>query len=161
MRKTLIVLLSLLLTACVDDTASYYVDGPNGSHALTLRRLQRHLFSDEVEVELIMSRWPDCQRRQVLTQTPADEVEIELYSRGDNSWTLREGKQQWLLETQTCTLAADGKGEAGELLGVYRVEGGKLVFEAAVAATEAANGAAPEGQAPSEAAPPAAPAGGQ
>jgi hypothetical protein len=158
MRKTLIVLMSLLLTACVDDSASYYVDGPNGSHALTLRRLQQHLFSDEVDVELIMSRWPDCQRRLVLTQAPAEEVEIELYSRGDNSWTLREGKQQWLLESQTCTMAADGKGEPGELLGVYRVEGGKLVFEAAVVATDAANGAAPAAQQPPET---AAPAGGQ
>lgn len=132
MRKILILLLPLLLTACVDDSASYYVDGGAGNHALTLHRAQEHFWSDEVNVELILSRLPDCQRRLVLAQMPADEVEIELYSSGDNVWTLRSGKQAWQVDTQTCTQYAEAKGDPGDLVGVFRDEGGKLAFAAAV-----------------------------
>ncbi|OEZ56309.1 MULTISPECIES: hypothetical protein [unclassified Duganella] len=132
MRKILIVLTSLLLTACVDDTASYYADGSTGNHALTLHRAQKHFWSKNSSVELIMQRLPECLRRIELTEMPADEVEIELLSGGDNVWTLRAGKEMWQVETQSCTQYPDVKGDGGELIGVFRVDGNKLVFEAAV-----------------------------
>ncbi|NVD71639.1 hypothetical protein D0T25_29885 [Duganella sp. BJB488] len=132
MRKILIVLTSLLLTACVDDSASYYADGSTGNHALTLHRAQKHFWSSDSNVELIMQRLPDCLRRVELAEMPADDVEIELLSNGDNVWTLRAGKEQWQVETQTCTQYPDVKGSEGELIGVFRVEDKKLVFEAAV-----------------------------
>ncbi|NRR33339.1 hypothetical protein HSX11_24490 [Oxalobacteraceae bacterium] len=139
MRKILIVLTSLLLTACVDDSASYYADGGPGNHALTLRRVQPHFWSGDVTVELIMSRWPDCQRRLQLTQGPGEEVEIELFSSGDNLWTLRSGKDMWQVESETCTQFAEVKGEIGEPIGIFRVDAGKFVFEPAI------NAAAPAG----------------
>jgi hypothetical protein len=163
-------LLPLLLTACVDDSASYYPDGSAASHTLTVHRAQQHFWSDEVSVELIMSRMPDCQRRVTLEQMPAEDVEIELYSGGDNTWTLRAGKQAWQVETQTCTQFAEAKGEPGELVGVFRAEGSKFVFAAAVlvpaeqsaAPTTAATEAPPQEAPPAPAAPagpaPAAPA---
>jgi hypothetical protein len=131
MRKILIVLTSLMLTACVDDSASYYADS-TGNHALTIHRAQKHFWSSASSVELIMQRLPDCLRRIQLDEMPADEVEIELLSGGDNVWTLRAGKQMWQVETQTCTQYPDVKGDGGELIGVFRADGGKLVFEAAV-----------------------------
>jgi hypothetical protein len=131
MRKILIVLTSLMLTACVDDSASYYADS-SGNHALTIHRSQKHFWSSASSVELIMQRLPDCLRRIQLDEMPADEVEIELLSGGDNVWTLRAGKQMWQVETQTCTQYPDVKGDGGELNGVFRADGGKLVFEAAV-----------------------------
>jgi hypothetical protein len=131
MRKILIVLTSLMLTACVDDSASYYADS-TGNHALTIHRSQKHFWSSASSVELIMQRLPDCLRRIQLDEMPADEVEIELLSGGDNVWTLRAGKQMWQVETQTCTQYPDVKGDGGELIGVFRADGGKLVFEAAV-----------------------------
>ncbi len=133
MRKYLILLLPLLLTACVDDSASYSVDNGPSTHALSVHRTQEHFWSDAVRVELILSHLPDCQRRLVLEQMPAEDVEIELYSSGDDVWTLRSGKQTWQVETQTCTQFAEAKGEPGELVGVFRDEGGKLTFAAAVA----------------------------
>ena len=158
MRKILLVLICLMLTACVDDSASYYVDGATKNHALTLHRAQPHFWGGDIDVELILSRWPDCQRRLVLAQMPADEVEIELLSAGDNVWTLRAGKQLWQVETQSCTQYADVKGDPGELIGVFRVDGDKLVFEAAVSApADAAAPAAPAAAAPG-ALPTAAPA---
>jgi len=132
MRKLFIVLMSLMLTACVDDTASYYADGTNGSHALTIHRQQKYFWSSDSKVELIMQRLPECLRRVELTDMPADDVEIELLSGGDNVWTLRVGKEMWQVETQSCTEYPDVKGDGGELMGVFRVDGNKLVYEAAV-----------------------------
>ncbi len=132
MRKIAIVLMSLMLTACVDDSASYYADAGNGNHALTIHRAQKHFWSSASSVELIMQRQPDCVRRIELDEMPAEDVEIELLSGGDNVWTLRAGKEMWQVETQTCTQYPDVKGDGGELIGVFRVDGGKLVFEAAV-----------------------------
>jgi len=143
MRKILIVLLPLLLTACVDDSASYYADGPVGNHALTIHRMQKHFWSKQATVELIMQRLPDCLRRVELTEMPADEVEIELFSGGDNVWTLRAGQEAWQVETQTCTMYPDVKGDGGELMGVFRADGNKFVYEAAVVETVPANGPAP------------------
>ena len=131
MRKILIVLTSLMLAACVDDSASYYADS-TGNHALTVHRAQKHFWSGASSVELIMQRLPDCLRRIQLDEMPADDVEIELLSGGDNVWTLRAGKEMWQVETQSCTQYPDVKGDGGELIGVFRADGGKLVFEAAV-----------------------------
>ena len=154
MRKFLILmpLLPLLLTACVDDSASYFADGKTGNHALTIHRAQKYFWSKESRIELIMLRLPDCQRRVELSEMPADEVEIELLSGGDNVWTLRAGSEMWQVETQSCTMYPDVKGDGGELLGVFRDDGGKLVYEAAVlepapeakSAVEAAATPAPE-----------------
>jgi len=135
MRKFLIILTSLLLTACVDDSASYHVDGENGSHVVTLHRVQKHFWSRDSEIELILQHLPDCLRRIPLTEMPADDVEIELLSAGDNVWTLRAGEEMWQVETQSCTQYPDVKGDGGELIGVFRVDEKKLVFEAAVLET--------------------------
>jgi uncharacterized protein (DUF2249 family) len=132
MRKILIVLMSLMLTACVDDTASYYPENGNSEHALTVHRTQKYFWSSASSVELIMQHLPQCLRRIELSEMPADDVEIELLSGGDNVWTLRAGKEVWQVETQTCTQYPDVKGDGGELIGVFRVDGDKLVFEDAV-----------------------------
>nr|WP_315400700.1 hypothetical protein [uncultured Duganella sp.] len=132
MRKVLIVVMSLMLTACADDTASYYPDKGNAEHVLTVHRSQKFFWSSDSTVELIMQHLPQCLRRIALADTPADDVEVELYSGGDNVWTLRSGGEAWQVETQTCTQYPDVKGNGGELIGVFRVDGGKMVFEEAV-----------------------------
>ncbi|MBA5686111.1 hypothetical protein [Rugamonas apoptosis] len=146
MRKILLATLPLLLTACVDDSASYYVGGRGSSHALTVKREQEHLWKRDAAVSLILSRLPDCQRRITLGSMPAKEVEIELFGLGEQGWILRDGNQLWQVETQTCTELPEPKKEAGDLLGVFRVEGGKLVFVPAVLSPDGAPGAAADGQ---------------
>ena len=143
MRKILIALLPIVLTACVDDSASYYADGPVGNHALIVHRTQKHFWSKESKVELIMQRLPECMRRIELTDMPADEVEIELLSGGDNVWTLRAGKEMWQFETQSCTVYPDVKGDGGELMGVFRADGARFVYEAAVVETAGSDTTAP------------------
>ena len=137
MRKFPILLMSLLLTACVDDSASYYIDG--GNHALTLRRQQTYFWKDQATLLLIAAHLPECERRHVLAVARPSTVDIEVFASGDGVWTLRSGSVTWQVETQTCTVVAQPpKGEPGERVGAFKVQNGKLVFERAGAGTTAA-----------------------
>jgi hypothetical protein len=126
MRRTSVLLASLLLAGCVDGSASYYIDGSD--HALSVRAKQEYFWSDEVELKLVAVRWPECQRQHVLIDVPAAQVEVELYASGDNAYTVRVGKQDWHVETQTCGQAAQGA--PGQRLGIFKLDANnKLVFE--------------------------------
>ena len=134
MRKFPILLMSVLLTACVDDSASYYIDG--GNHALTLRRQQTYFWKDKATLLLIAANLPDCERRHVLAVTRPSTVDIDVFAGDDGVWTLRSGSVTWQVETQTCSvLAQPRKGDPGERVGAFRVRNGKLVFEAAATST--------------------------
>ena len=137
MRKFLLLLMPVLLSACVDDSASYFIDG--GTHALTLRRQQTYFWKDKATLLLIATRLPECERRHVLAVTRPSTVNIDVFARGDGAWTLRSGSVTWQVETQTCSvLAQPVNGEPGERVGAFKVRNGKLVFEPA-----ATTGAAP------------------
>jgi len=144
MRKILIALLPLLLAGCVDDTASYRTEG--GNLSITLHRAQEHLWSKDVTVEVIVARQPECQRRVELGVIPADEVEFELLSPGEDQWYLRADQQLWQFETVNCTQYEEAKGQPGQLLGLYKVEDGKLLFEPAKAAPAPAQAAEAQAQ---------------
>ena len=143
MRKFPILLMSVLLTACVDDSASYYIDG--GNHALTLRRQQSYFWKDKATLLLVAARLPECERRHVLAVTRPSTVNIDVFASGDGVWTLRSGSVTWQVETQTCSVVAQpAKGEPGERVGAFKVRNGKLFFERAATATDTATaGAAP------------------
>ena len=134
MRKALLVLTSLLLAGCVDQSASYIIDG-NSDHALTVRAEQEYFWSDEVSLTLIVSRWPECQRQYPLAKLPIPEVDVELYASGDNVFTLRAGKQAWQVDAQTCAQSPVAPAAAtGEKLGDFKLGDVKMVFEAAATA---------------------------
>lgn len=100
MRKLLIVMLSVLLSGCVQDFAIYMFDGQE--HSLTVRRQQRYFWQDSVEVQLMATNLPQCQRLHILsTDAPAD-IKVELFAAGDGLWNIRMGKQLWQAETTTC-----------------------------------------------------------
>ena len=81
MRKILF-LAPLLLAGCVDDSATYYIDG--NQHALTVRAMQEHFWNKDITLDLIATRMPDCQRRIPLGQLPMSDIEIELFGSGEN-----------------------------------------------------------------------------
>ena len=60
---------------------------------------------------------------------------VDVYMTGPNAFLLEQGKYLYSVETQTCQkfekLAAPPEGGKGEMVGVFREEGGKLVFVAA------------------------------
>ena len=128
-RSTLLVLTPLLLAGCVNQSASYYIDGPN--HSLTLRAEQEYFWNDEVTVKLVAARMPDCQRQFPMTTIPAAELDVELFSGGESVYSVRVGKQVMRIETQTCTrLTEPTQEELGERLGAFKLNGEKkMVFE--------------------------------
>jgi len=129
MRK-LLLLTPLLLAGCVDDSATYYIDG--NQHALTVRAMQEYFWKKDVTLDLLASRMPDCQRRIPLGALPMSDVEIELFQSGENVYTLRAGEQAWRVETQGCSELEAPEQVTGQPLGLFHLdENKKLVFEKA------------------------------
>jgi hypothetical protein len=133
MRKTHLfpaLLAPLLLAGCVDDSATYYIDG--NQHALTVRAMQEYFWNKEITLDLLASRMPDCQRRISLGKLPMPDVEIELFASGANVYTLRAGEQVWRVETEGCSELEAPEQVTGEPLGLFHLdENKKLVFEKA------------------------------
>jgi hypothetical protein len=153
MRKTRLFLalsLTLLLAGCVNDSASYLIDGRD--HSLTVRREQQYFWKKDADISLVASRLPDCQRLHALTDGAVDDVKVDLYNAGEGLWNVRVDQQLWQIETQTCNglteLQYDPKADLGQLVGSFVVRNGKLVFDAApatppVSATAGGTAAAP------------------
>lgn len=146
MRKILILSMSILLAGCVNDTASYLIDG--ASNALTVRREQPYFWKGEVDVSLVATRLPDCQRLHALASAPKDDMKVELFNAGEGLWNVHLGDQLWQVSTQNCNdmteLQYDPKADMGQAIGTFVVHDGKLEFDAAAAAVAAsADTAAP------------------
>jgi hypothetical protein len=134
MRK-LLLLAPLLLAGCVDDSATYYIDGTQ--HALTVRATQDYFWKKDVTLELVAARLPDCQRRIALGELPLSELELELFASGENEFTLRAGEQAWRVETGNCSELEAPELVTGKPLGLFHLDDDKkLVFEAAGAGAE-------------------------
>lgn len=136
MRRVLIALLPLLLTACVRDTATYYVDKGSNQHTLSLRRQQDYFWNDNVNLILVAARMPDCQRQIPLGDALVDEVDIEVFAAPENHWSLHSvsANQTWQVETNTCALIGEGGAVTGDKVGAFKVDArNKLVFEEAPA----------------------------
>jgi len=161
MRKTRLLLalpLALLLAGCVNDSASYLIDGRD--HSLTIRREQNYFWKKDADISLVAARLPDCQRLHALTDANAADVKVDLYSAGDGLWNVRIDQQLWQIETQTCNglteLQYDPKADLGQLVGSFIVKNGKLEFDAAplpAGGSAAAPAEAPAADAGAEAAP--------
>jgi len=147
MRRLLILLLPLLLTACARDSATYYVDKGSNQHTLSVRRQQDYFWNDNVRVTLVATRLPDCQRQIPLGDMLVDEVDLEVFAQPENRWSLRNGAQVWQVESQTCALVGEGGPVAGEKVGTFKVDANnKLVFEEVAAPTAPAPAPAPPAQ---------------
>ncbi len=133
-RITLLLLTPLLLAGCVKSSASYYIDGPN--HSLSLRAEQEYFWNSQVAVKLLAARLPECQRLFPMTTLAPEAVDVELYSAGENVYSLRVGKQVMRVETGSCTrLTEPTAEELGQRLGAFKLGADKqLVFEKDAAA---------------------------
>lgn len=136
-RSTSFLLIPLLLAGCIQQSASYYIDGPN--HSLTVRAEQEYFWRKDVVVKMVAAHMPECQRLFPMTTMPAADFAIELYAGGDNVYSLRVGSQVMRVETQGCTrLTEPTTEELGERLGVFRFDGEqKMIFEKSAAAASA------------------------
>lgn len=129
--RLFVLLTPLLLAGCINDSATYYINGSD--HALTLRATQQRFWNKDVTLELIATRMPDCQRRIALGAMPAADTEIELFGTNDNVFLLRAGADVWRIDTGTCSELEAPEQVQGEPLGLFEFYDGKLVFEKAEA----------------------------
>ncbi|MDP3440677.1 MAG: hypothetical protein Q8R95_13850 [Azonexus sp.] len=140
LRHILLPLLAIpLLTACVNDGATYEIDNTR-EHVLSLIREQPYFWDNKVNLFLVVSRMPACMRRHSMgTGTPTSRVEI--YQVPSGAFIIKLGKRLYATETQTCESFAKMDGEPaegmGQLMGTFRVKKGELIFEKAEAEGEA------------------------
>ena len=134
MRKALLLLTPLLLAGCVQESASYYINGTE--HTLSVRAVQTYFWDKEVQLTLVAARLPECQRQIPLAKVPMSEMDVELFSAGDNVYTLRVGTQVWQVETTACTQLPEPPPTGyGDPVGVFRMgEDNKFTFEKVAAA---------------------------
>jgi hypothetical protein len=133
-RRTLILLTSLLLAGCIDASTSYYIEG--GNDALTVRANQEYFWEEDVVgLTLVVSHLPDCQRQFALAKVPRAAINVELFAGGENMYAVRVGKQVWMVDAQACTrLEGPVPAELGVRLGVFKLETDeKMVFVKAAA----------------------------
>lgn len=137
MRKILTLAPMLLLAGCTNDSATFYVDSTR-EHTLTVRRQQEFFWKEDAQYTLMAARLPDCQRAIPLGEMPLEGLDFELFASGDNVWSLRAGKYVWQVETQGCSLVAEGGDTVatGTKLGTFTVGGKKvkMSFDAAAPA---------------------------
>jgi hypothetical protein len=101
---------------------------------------QDYFWSKQVGLRVIASRLPDCQRQFDLGKTPLADLNVELFSTGEDTFLLRSGDEMWQLETRTCSqLPEPSDNVQAQPIGVFHMDAKKkLVFEPAEGSVAAA-----------------------
>jgi hypothetical protein len=101
LRHLLLPLLAApLLTACVNDGATYEIDNTR-EHVLSLIREQPYFWDSKVELYLVVSRMPACMRRHSLG-SGTEKTRVEVYQVPSGAFIVKAGKKMFATETQTC-----------------------------------------------------------
>ncbi|HEX8989485.1 MAG TPA: hypothetical protein VF816_16125 [Rhodocyclaceae bacterium] len=116
------------------DTASLVIDGPDT--ALTLERTRDFAWSSDWQLQLVVRRFPDCQRRHNLASTAAATLKVELFSPAPGAFILKQGKRWYVTDLKTCDLQAfkEPPPEPGTPVGAFVERDGELRFVKAPAA---------------------------
>lgn len=128
MRSLLLPLLvAPLLAGCEIEPAAYLIDG--GNHSLTVERKKPYFWSSGWELDLVVSRYPDCQRRYPLEKA-GEKVRVDLYRVETGAFILNQGNHWYVAETRDCRFQkfAQEPADPGEYLGAFRPKGGELTF---------------------------------
>lgn len=119
-----------LLSGCVNDGASYEIDGTR-EHVLSLIREQPYFWDKKVNLFMIVSRMPTCMRRHSMG-TGTETGKVEIYRVPSGAFIVKSGKRMYATETQTCESFAkidEEPADMGKLMGTFRVKKGVLIFE--------------------------------
>ena len=122
-----------LLGACINDGATYEIDGTR-EHVLSLLREQTYFWDKRVNLSLVVSRMPTCMRRHSIG--PAfPNSKVEIYQVPSGAFIVKAGKRMFVTETQTCENFAKLNEEPpegmGTLKGIFQEKNGELIFEPA------------------------------
>ncbi|MEW6165132.1 MAG: hypothetical protein AB1642_08735 [Pseudomonadota bacterium] len=118
----LLPLLALLLTACVQEPAGFLIEG--GNHSLTVERNKPYFWSSGWELDLIVARYPECQRRHAMRKVAGEKVSVHLFRTQSGAFILNQGKNWYVAETLGCQMQRyeEEPPEPGEYLGSFRVK---------------------------------------
>lgn len=125
------------------DTASLMIDGPDT--ALTLERIKPYVWSGQWDIQLVVRRFPECQRRHNLAAAAPEGFKLELFSPAPGAFIVRQGKHWYVTDLKSCSLQAfkEPPPEPGTPVGSFLEKDGELRFQKAPQASSA--GDAPAG----------------
>jgi len=129
MRLPLLALLfALLLTGCVKEPAAYLIEG--GDHSITIERNKPYFWSDGWELDLVVARYPECQRRHELRRS-GERLRVDLYDAGPGIFILNQGKRWYVAETRSCQMQQyeQAPPEPGQYLGSFREKNDRFDFQ--------------------------------
>lgn len=89
-----------LLNACVNDAASLQIDGKD--HSLSLVREQKWPWEKRVDLFVVVSRMPNCQRRHRLRNSSISASTVDVFSPDAAAFYLQQGNSIYFVETETC-----------------------------------------------------------
>ena len=145
MMRWILPLAVLLLPGCSKDPAAYMIAGADV--AITVERVQPYFWSSGWQLNLIVRRHPECQRRHVMKPTSGGKVRVEVYSPEPAVYILKQGKRWYVTELRGCgfQMYNEPPPEPGDLLGTFQEKDGVFKF---VENTDKAakQGAAAEGE---------------
>lgn len=146
MRRFAIVLTPLLLAGCIKGSATYYITESSNEHVITVRAEQEYFWNKEMTLTLVTSHMPECQRAFPMESMPLDEVSVELFSNGDDVYSVRSSGELIQIDTLTCTQLPEPKPTAlGQPVGTFFIDEKTVTFEKAAATAPAAPAAAAGG----------------
>jgi|GEM_PF-318369 len=126
------------LTGCMDESTSMPISG--SAHAMTINVRQPLPWSKEFELDVIMARMPDCQRRSRLDNVPTGDVRIDVFNPAEEVFAepiliIKQGNISYAVSKQNCEMQrfkTEPK-EPGTKLGSFeRLGSGPLKFVAAL-----------------------------
>lgn len=124
-----LLLSSLALAACVKEPAAFLIDG--GDHSLTIERNKPYPWSSGWELDLIITRFPDCQRRHALKKaSDAKKLRIDLYRTPTGAFILNQGNRWYVAETKECRMQQfeEEPPEPGDYIGSFKEKGGTFGY---------------------------------
>lgn len=125
LSRSLLLLATLPLSGCLQDTASYSF--PEKDHAITLVRNQTWFWQDTVDLEVIVIRLPKCNGGMTIKDVPL-KTNVGFYQAPDEYpepiFLLKSGKRVFAVSTQSCRVQAfnEAPDDLGEKLGEFRVK---------------------------------------
>ena len=133
---SLVPLFVLALAGCAKEPAAFLIEG--GNHSLTVERNKPYFWSSGWELDLVVSRYPECQRRHALKKS-GEKVRIDLYRTQQGGFILNQGNRWYVAETRECRMQQfdEEPQQPGEFLGSFREKGGVFSF---VTAEQGKNG---------------------
>lgn len=129
MKKFALLFPIVLLAGCGDTQHAAYLIG-GAQHSLTLTRQQAFIGSDW-DTELVVARFPDCQRRYALTGVSSDKIKLDVYRSEPLVFILNAGKRWYVTETKTCRFEQfkEAPPAPGDLVGSFQLRNGDLEYK--------------------------------